>query len=394
MAFEDVPRTLVYKDFENIKNILGSESQETLEREYYERLILQPFIENSDNPPKWIRTVFNNARYIYYLVYTEEDDDPSLCFKCFLAKAAEGVEDADLKSHIVTATMALVYSWLNRKLHENRIFVPELKKEIFKDFIESKEENVKKLCKKINLYFSKEEKEVTSEIIKVFDDLNMEKSDLPTNIDNLYGDMLGIEEAASNAPILDVARGIDYLMDCYDPEYGTNEERYFFLNKILNRFENEKSPIIDSDTIDKAIVKINREIQRLELSSEPKPFSSDLSFDFSINTPIEENSEIDSYKKSNYGWISEEKKAPIIIETLMEYMKGKITPKDIMMPIRAAIDAGAIRKPTPKEFNKAFGANRIKSKTSINYYCRLDLKPYIGENYNNMVEAFKQIKAE
>lgn len=385
MAFEDVPRTLVYKDFENIKDILGSESQKTLESEFYERLINCPFIENLDYPPKWICTIFNNARYIYYLVDTE-DDDPSLCFNFYLAKAAEGAEKADTRSHIVAATMALVYSWLKQKLHENREYIPELNKEIFIHFDERKEKNVIKLCEKINLHFSKEEKEVTTEIIKVFDDLTMEKSDLPSNIDTLFDDILGIEEAAFNAPIQDIARGIEYLMECYDPENGTNGERYLFLKKILNRFENEKAPINDSEAIEKAKIIINRSLQQLEYATEPKPSSLGLSSDYTTEVPDQEMLDI--------GWIIVKEKAPIIIGTIMNYMEGKTTPKDIMMPVRAAIDAGAIRKPTPAEFKKTFGPYRIKSKSSIDNYSRLDLTPYVGEIYNNMVEVFRQILAE
>lgn len=400
MTIEDVPRTLVYKDFETVADILGSGSERTLEQEFYDRLIKRPFIESLDYPPKWICTIFNNARYIYYLVKTE-DDDPSLCFNFYLAKAAEGAEKADTRSHIVAATMALVYSWLKKKLHENRKSIPELKKEIYILFDERKEENVTKLCEKIYPHFSKEEKEVTAEIREVFHYLNMEKSDLPTNIDTLFDDILGIEEAAFNAPIQDLARGIGYLMDGYEViHYSKSNDYIGFLNRILRRFENEKIPENDSEIIEAAKERINRRIQQLEYVPEPEPSIPNLTFD-SISIPEDDEPEIDPEIKDYIGWIAEPQIAVKIIDTLKSYMIGKDLnqPRYVLMPLCAALECELIRKPSEKEYNKVFKEFPIKSTaTQLNdwvsegamkeYKKQIRYKPL----YNTMLDAFMKLK--
>lgn len=396
MAFEDVPRTLVYKDFENIKDIHGSESQKTLESEFHERLINCPFIENLDYPPKWICIIFNNARYIYYLVNTE-DDNPSICFNFYLAKAAEGVENADMKNHIVAATMALVYCWLNRELHENREYIPELKKDIFNHFEERKEDEVTKLCEMINLHFSKEEKEVTAEIIKVFHDLKMEKSDLPTNIDTLFDDILGIEEAAFKAPIQDVARGIGYLMDGYEELlYLKNNDFIGFLVRILRRFENEKIPENYSEIIEAAKERIKLKIRQLEYAPEPEHSIPSLSFDC-ISIPEDDEQEIDPEIKDYIGWIIDGSKASVILKTLHKYMEEKTKPKDILMPLCAAFEAKVIRKPTKKEYDIVFKGHRIKSEDSLNHWVSKEgykiykRNSYSSDKYKALLHLFEEI---
>lgn len=399
MAIENVPRTLVYRDFKTVADILGSGSERTLEQEFYDRFIKRKFIENLENPPKCICTIFNNARYIYYLIYNEEENDPSLCFNVYLAKAAEVTEGTELKSHITAATMALVYNWLKQRLHENRKYYPELKDESFIHFDERKEENVTKLCEKINLHFSKEEKEVTAENIKIFHDLKMEKSDLPTDIDTLFNDLRGIEEAASNAPILDVAKGIDYLMEFYDSPNGTNGERYLFLTNILKRLENETSLESDSKEIEIAKMTINKELQRLETAPEPKPFSLGLSLDNIISIPIEEEKELPSEMRDHIGWINDSSKASVIIKTLKKHMTGKklTKPKQVLMPLCAALEAGIITKPTWEDYKIIFKEFVFKSETSLNTWVDAEgVKSYrkykkTSNSFNQLIKLFKEI---
>lgn len=77
-----------------------------------------------------------------------------------------------------------------------------------------------------------------------------------------------------------------------------------------------------------------------------------------------------------------------VIARLHELMDERTSPKDVMMPIRAAFDAGVIRHPTWKEFCAEFGPSKLKSKTSFNDYLNVSYK-YDGESFKVMVENFR-----
>ena len=83
--------------------------------------------------------------------------------------------------------------------------------------------------------------------------------------------------------------------------------------------------------------------------------------------------------------------AGTIIAKIREYQSGKTKPKDVSMPIRAAIDAGVIRRPTYEEYCciKTF-ANIPKS--SFSEYTNPDKTPYYGEAYEAIVDYFKTLK--
>ena len=89
--------------------------------------------------------------------------------------------------------------------------------------------------------------------------------------------------------------------------------------------------------------------------------------------------------------------ADAVIKLLHELIKGLSEPKDIMMRICAAKDAGVIRKPTWSEFCAEFGNDIIKSKTSFtNYTQKGGSKCYNnisdeGEAYNRLIEQFKEL---
>jgi len=59
------------------------------------------------------------------------------------------------------------------------------------------------------------------------------------------------------------------------------------------------------------------------------------------------------------------------------------------MPIRAAQDAGVIRRPTYGEAESEFGAGHF-SKGSFSHWTN-DSNKYYGSDYANMVEAFRQL---
>lgn len=78
-----------------------------------------------------------------------------------------------------------------------------------------------------------------------------------------------------------------------------------------------------------------------------------------------------------------------IVDLLLQLMEGKSKPKDVLMPIRAAMEAGVIRRPTWEEFCSEFGEERIKSKASFSDYTNPEKKPYSGADFDTMKEAFQ-----
>lgn len=87
-------------------------------------------------------------------------------------------------------------------------------------------------------------------------------------------------------------------------------------------------------------------------------------------------------------------KAAAVITLLRQLMEGKQKPKDVLMPVRAAMDAGAIRRPTWEEFGLEFGAGRVKNKSSFSDYTNPDKEPYTGADFLAMKEKFRQLMVE
>ena len=87
-------------------------------------------------------------------------------------------------------------------------------------------------------------------------------------------------------------------------------------------------------------------------------------------------------------------KAEAVIALLRQLMEGKTKPKDVLMPVRAAMEAGVIRRPTWEEFCKEFGSHRLKSKTSFSDYTNPDKSPYTGADFQMMKEKFRQLMSE
>lgn len=82
-----------------------------------------------------------------------------------------------------------------------------------------------------------------------------------------------------------------------------------------------------------------------------------------------------------------------VIARLHELMNGKSKPKDMLMPLRAAMEAGAIRRPTWAEFIAEFGSKRA-SKTSLSDYTDTTKEKYEGEpQFLTMVDDFRHLIA-
>lgn len=80
-----------------------------------------------------------------------------------------------------------------------------------------------------------------------------------------------------------------------------------------------------------------------------------------------------------------------VIAYIKELMANKANPRDILKPLRAAQDAGVIRKPTWDEYCNAFPEFEIKSKSSLTSYTNLENQPYKDdESFKKMVKDFQE----
>lgn len=100
-----------------------------------------------------------------------------------------------------------------------------------------------------------------------------------------------------------------------------------------------------------------------------------------------------------YPFIQYKDKAEDIIALLRKYMSGidHSKPKDLMMPVRAAFDAGVIRKPTYGEFKRVLPDLVPKNSSSFDQYLRNDsLTPHPYGTipaFTEMVTAFRALVA-
>ena len=80
-----------------------------------------------------------------------------------------------------------------------------------------------------------------------------------------------------------------------------------------------------------------------------------------------------------------------VVHLLAQLMEGKTKPKDVLMPVRAAMDAGVIRRPTWEEFRGEFGKEKLKSKSSYSDYTKPEKQPYSGNDFETMKAAFEAL---
>lgn len=93
---------------------------------------------------------------------------------------------------------------------------------------------------------------------------------------------------------------------------------------------------------------------------------------------------------SVFPFINDSKNADIILSKIKKYQSGKTKAKDLAMPVRAAIDAGVIRRPSFCEYDDVEGFAKIP-KSSLSDYTKPGQHPYDGAAYENIVKEFKNI---
>lgn len=76
-----------------------------------------------------------------------------------------------------------------------------------------------------------------------------------------------------------------------------------------------------------------------------------------------------------------------VMRMLHELVDRQTSPKAIVMPIRAAMDAGVIGRPSWRQFCLEFGEAKLKSKSSLTDYTQESYQ-YGGEDFLQMKAAF------
>ena len=113
------------------------------------------------------------------------------------------------------------------------------------------------------------------------------------------------------------------------------------------------------------------------------------------NTTIRKLKNYDSIKRRKTSadfrsCIPNPEKADIIISTIRKYMKGKTEPRDIFLPIAAAIVAKVIRRPSWPEASSEFQLSD-KLESSFHRLTRVHCKTYQDSAFDNMVEKFRAL---
>lgn len=80
-----------------------------------------------------------------------------------------------------------------------------------------------------------------------------------------------------------------------------------------------------------------------------------------------------------------------LLKRLQLMMKGKEKPKSVVMPLRAATDAGIMKKPTYEEYKKAFDPEGKVSKSTYNENMNPYNEPYKDEAFKQLVKEFEQL---
>lgn len=164
-------------------------------------------------------------------------------------------------------------------------------------------------------------------------------------------------------------RYLEYL----SKNYGANEE---FMNRINMREYGHIEPLQISFTSHiKVIDKDGNDVtlERAHMSGLDKP---------SAEKKI---------TKSIPDFIVSTKYVDVILSRVRDWANSKTKTKDKLMALRAAIDAGVIRRPTEKEFKTAFPDISVP-KSCLSDYTNPDKTPYCDFAFSNLVEEFKQYK--
>ena len=100
--------------------------------------------------------------------------------------------------------------------------------------------------------------------------------------------------------------------------------------------------------------------------------------------------QVESSFMRNYIYV-DESEIQNVMQLLRTSIVGKDKPKLMVMPIRAAMDAGVLTRPTYEEFKRVFDPDGKVSKSTYNENTNPENKPYDGIAYDTLVQKFKDL---
>lgn len=250
----NIPRSLIYKDKENLYDFIGEESYNSMERQFFYRLVNRPFIKSTDKAPEYVLRIFNDATYLCTLIYFELH--PALYLNKYINKLKEDLEDefgSHEVLHILPATMALVYNWLNTSWYREQ-----------KKYGDGCEYAIDVFLGNVYYEFIGWDVKFTPEYKEDFYALLLKdahrtywgKSD-KTSI-SYRQPAEAIED--NDVSIRDIVEGVDYFCDMCD---GDKEYDSYLLTKTLNRLKRDSKIVEDKESYKQAKSKVESRLFHL-----------------------------------------------------------------------------------------------------------------------------------
>ena len=246
----NVPRSLYYKEKSDFHDFISPKSKKCLESQYLKALKKRPFIKGRVDKPDYILKIFNNANYICTLIYFESE--PALYIGRYKNIAANYQKNTFWEEHMMPATMALVYNWVNTSWFRKEKDMEDGALEALDEFL-------------VDLYDEFRNWDVIG-IQEGKDDfytLLLEKDIYEPSLmkDNYIG-CRPIDEVIEdqNIPVQDLADGIDYILVCL---WNEKQNDYYVLMKTLNRLEIDVKQIKDYHQWEYATSKVRNRLREL-----------------------------------------------------------------------------------------------------------------------------------
>lgn len=157
--------------------------------------------------------------------------------------------------------------------------------------------------------------------------------------------------------------------------------------EIHNHFEKDSNCQVFQGPITGCVFAMPGSVVRLD---KDKAIVEDTGGASSDNMMEDEN--CDTLQRGNScSFIIRSEQSEKVVAYIRELMVGKTTPKDILKPLRAAQDAGAIRRPSWGDYMNAFPDSGVKYKSSLTKYTDPAAQPYKDDNsFSEMLEDFKK----